>query len=115
DRGDGRNSLGRVGVWSSQIRKCARSGRGRLVDAVADARTTVGVDDQRVQGVDHVVVQRPAATGRVRPTLQHRTLDLEVAVFGVRFVDVYDQKVGEQQFRQRVRSVWLQGPVELTV
>ena len=91
-------------------------GRGRRpVHAVTDARSVAGVDEQRVERVHHVVVQRPAAARFVGAPVERRLLDLEVAVRGVRLRDVDHQVVGEQQLGQRVGAVRAERPVDLAV
>src|SRR6266568_536400 len=92
---DPRIAIGRVRVRRRQIRKALRRSHGRLVDTVADARAVVRADDERVQGVDRVVVERPTAARGVRTALQQRALDLEIAILGVRIRDIHDQEVGE--------------------
>ena len=87
----------------------------RPVHAVADARPVAGVDEQRVEGVHHVVVERSAPARLVRASLEHRPFDLEAAVLGVRLRDVHHQVVVEQQLGQRVGAVRAERPVRLAV
>ncbi len=71
-------AIGRIRVRRRQVRKDPRRPHGRLIDTVADARSIARGDDQRVQLVNHVVVERPTAAGRVRLAAQQGPLDLEI-------------------------------------
>src|SRR5712691_981282 len=86
---------GRVEIRRREVRKTLRRSHSRLVDTVADARAIRTRDDEREIRIDRVVVERPATAGRVRTSLQHRPLDLEVAVLGVRLRDIHDLVVAE--------------------
>src|SRR5512132_3887198 len=98
--------LGRVRVRRCQVGEGARCWLRRLVDAVADPGPVPGVDQQREQRVDDVVVEGPTPTGLVRASPSGGQLDLqEGALLGVGLGEVYDEEVGQQQFGQRVRAV----------
>ena len=89
-------------------------GHGRVVDAVGHPGP-VARDEQRVEGVHRVLVERAGAARRVRPPVEHGALDLQEAVVAVRSPDVDHEVVGQEQLGQRVRSVGGEGPIGLVV
>ena len=86
-----------------------------LVDAVADPRSVEAADQQRVEDVHDVVVERPAAAGGVGAAGEHSTLDLQEAVVGERLGRVDDEEVRQQQLGQRMVALLVRRPVDPAV
>ena len=105
----------RLRVRADQVREAARGRHRRLVDAIADARAIPAVDQQGVQAVHNVVVERAAATCRVCAAGQQRPLDLEAAIIRKRLGHIHHQVVLQQQLGQRVLSLLVQRPVDRAV
>jgi hypothetical protein len=85
------------GVGGREIREGCVSGDSCHVNVVADWRALRATDQQRVDPVHNVVVERAAAAALVRAAGEHGLLDFEKDAFLERLRRVNDQEIMEEQ------------------
>src|SRR5262249_43026107 len=102
-------------VRRREIRKRLRLPCDWRIDAIIYPGTVAAIDIERKNEIHDVLVEPPSARRGVRSTLDHRTLDIEVARFSERHRGIDDQEVRQQQPGERVIAVPVEWPIDLAV